>query len=401
VSTSGRRPLHVLVLGHGAERTGPPVYLLRVGRWLQEHGDVRLEVVLLDDGPLLDDLEALGPVTVLPEFRLQGRARYLPALGKRLGGEPLAQRGRALALRGAAKGVAEPDVAWINTAGSVRGLRYLPFRPRRVVTHVHEMSLGLERHLRPEDRALIEQRTDRYLTVSSPVTRHLVERWGVAPDRIGHAAGVVELPPPPASRPVADVRAEVGAGPDDLVVGTAGTVDWRKAPDLFLAHAVELRRLLPGRRVVHVWLGGGESSPVWEAAQEMASAAGLDGDVRFVGEQDDPLTWMRAFDVFVLPSREDAFPLVCLEAASLGVPVVCFATGGIADFVAPDGEPRAGAVVPYADVTALAQATTTLLADPEHRAAVGAVAAARVAERHSVAVGGRHLLEELQAVARG
>ncbi|OWY63397.1 hypothetical protein B7486_53340, partial [cyanobacterium TDX16] len=61
-------PLRVLVLGHGAERTGPPVYLLRVGRWLRDHGDVQLEVVLLDDGPLLEDLRELGPVTVLPEF---------------------------------------------------------------------------------------------------------------------------------------------------------------------------------------------------------------------------------------------------------------------------------------------------------------------------------------------
>jgi glycosyltransferase involved in cell wall biosynthesis len=394
------RPMRVLVLGHGAERTGPPVYLLRVGRWLVDHGNVQLEVVLLDDGPLLHELRELGPVTVLPEFGLTGRVRYLPALGQRLGGDRLAQRGREVALRGAANQVGEPDVVWINTAGSVRALRYLPFRPRRVVTHVHEMSLGLERYLRAEDRALIEERTGRYLTVSSPVTRHLVERWGIDPGRIGHAAGVVELPPPAARRGVGEVRSTVGARPGDLVVGTAGTVDWRKAPDLFLAAAAELRALLPGRRVVHVWIGGGELSPAWEAAHEMAAAAGLGDAVCFVGEQADALDWMRAFDLFVLPSREDAFPLVCLEAASVGVPVVCFDTGGIADFVAPSGEPPAGAVVPYPDVVAFARACARLLDDDAERAAAGELAARRVAERHAVEVGARHLLDELEAVAR-
>jgi glycosyltransferase involved in cell wall biosynthesis len=178
-------------------------------------------------------------------------------------------------------------------------------------------------------------------------------------------------------------------------------VDWRKAPDLFLALAVELRRLVPGRRVVHVWLGGSESSPAWDAAHEMATAAGLAGDVRFVGEQGDPLDWMRAFDLFVLPSREDAFPLVCLEAASLGVPVVCFDTGGIADFVAPPDEAVAGAVVAYPDVTAMGRACADLLLDDGARRAAGRVAATRVAARHSVEVGARALLEELQGTAGG
>lgn len=397
----GDGPLRVLVCGHGAERTGPPVYLLRLAEWFRRHEDeVALEVVLLDGGPLLDDLRSLVPVTVLPEWRIRGRARYLPAIGTRLGSERLAQRGREQALRPLARHLRPPDVVYVNTAGSIRALRYLPFRPRRVVTHVHELSLGLELVLRAEDRALIERVTDRYLAVSSPVRAHLVERWGIDPERIGHAAGVVELPPPAPVRAAAEVRAEVGAGPDDLVVGTAGTVDWRKAPDLFLALARALARRTD-RRVVLVWVGGGPTSPVWEAAHGDRAAAGLDGDVRFVGEQAHPLDWLRALDLFALPSREDAYPLVCLEAATVGVPTVCFATGGIADFVAPAGEPVAGAVVPYPDLGAFADATAALLGDAGSRRRCGEVARARVAAQHSVEVGARGLLDELAAVGAG
>lgn len=388
--------MRVLCCGHGAERTGPPVYLLRLAEWFASCDEVELEVVLLDDGPLLEPLRRVAPVTVLPEWHIPGRARYLPAVGNRLGSPALAQRGRSLAMRPHAKDVGVPDVVWINTAGSVRALRYLPFRPARVVTQVHELSLGLDLHLRAEDRQLIEQVTDRYLVVSSPVRRHLVERWGIAPERIGHAAGVVGAPPP-RGRSEAAVREAIGAGPDDLVVGTAGTVDWRKAPDLYLALARAVARRTQ-RRVVLVWLGGGPSSPVWSTARRDRARAGLDDVVRFVGEQPDPLDWLRTLDLFVLPSREDAYPLVCLEAASVGVPTVCFATGGIADFVAPEGGEPAGAVVPYPDLATMADRVVALLEDPEERAHLGSTAKARVEADHSVDAGARELLRELRSV---
>lgn len=393
------RPLRVLACGHGAERTGPPVYLLRLAEHFASTPDVELSVVLLDDGPLLEPLRTWTPVTVLPEWRIRGRARYLPAVGRKLGSHALEQRGRAAAMRPLARGLAEPDVVWINTAGSVRALRYLPFRPRRVLTQVHELSLGLEVHLRPQDRALIEQVTDRYVVVSSPVRRYLEEQWDVAPERIGTAAGVVGEPAP-ARHATEAVRAEVGAGPDDLVIGTAGTVDWRKAPDLYLALARTLARRV-ARRVVLVWLGGGPSSPVWEAAHDDRARAGLDDVVRFVGEQAEPFDWLRSLDLFVLPSREDAYPLVCLEAASVGVPTVCFETGGITDFVAPPGEPPAGAAVAYPDLGAFADEVAHLLDDPAERRRRGEVARRRVAERHSVAAGARDLVDELRLVARG
>lgn len=390
-------PLRLLVLGHGAERTGPPVYLLRLAEWFHESGTVDLEVVLLDDGPLLEPLRALAPVTVLPEWRLRGRRRYVTSIANRLGSERLAQRGREWALRPLARELRQPDIVYVNTAGSARALRYLPFRPKILVTHVHELSLGLDWYLRDEDRALIEQETTHYLTVSSPVRRHLVERWKIDPARIGHAAGVIDLPPPPQQRSVEEIRAEVGATPDDLVVGTAGTVDWRKAPDLFLALAQGVRRRLD-RRVVFVWLGGGPSSPAWDAAHTDLVRAGLDGCVHFVGEQDAPLDWLAAFDLFVLPSREDAYPLVCLEAASLGIPTVCFATGGISDFVAPEGEAPAGAVVPYPDVGAFADAVSSLLLDEPERRRRGEEARRRVARDHSVEVAGPQLVADLYEV---
>ena len=53
------------------------------------------------------------------------------------------------------------------------------------------------------------------------------------------------------------------------------------------------------------------------------------------------------FDVFALMFREDPFPLVCLEAALLEKPNLCFArAGGASELVESDS----GFVVPYLDL---------------------------------------------------
>ena len=86
--------------------------------------------------------------------------------------------------------------------------------------------------------------------------------------------------------------------------------------------------------------------------------------------------------IFLLSSREDPCPLVALEAANAGLPVVCFAgAGDIPGFV---GE-ECGAVVPYEDVHAAAQAVVRLAGDAELRRNQGAEARKRVVERHSSA----------------
>src|SRR5205814_4023764 len=75
-------------------------------------------------------------------------------------------------------------------------------------------------------------------------------------------------------------------------------------------------------------------------------------NVTFLGVKRDARPYLRAGDVFLLSSREDPFPLVALEAAQCGLPILCFAdSGGMQEFVEGD----AGYVVPAADVEAMAR----------------------------------------------
>lgn len=110
--------------------------------------------------------------------------------------------------------------------------------------------------------------------------------------------------------------------------------------------------------------------------------AGIADRLHLVAASDRPEAWMRAFDVFVLSAREDAYPLACLEAAAAGRPIVCFDAGGMPEFVADD----AGVVVDFPDVGAMAHAVAELGADHERRLRAGSVARARVVERHDTSV---------------
>ena len=72
----------------------------------------------------------------------------------------------------------------MNTAVSVRALRYLPTAPPRIITHVHELDVGLDYHLPVEDRDLIRSVTDRYVAASDAVRRAVETTFGPRPGSV-------------------------------------------------------------------------------------------------------------------------------------------------------------------------------------------------------------------------
>ncbi|MBT7510201.1 MAG: glycosyltransferase family 4 protein [Rhodospirillaceae bacterium] len=82
-------------------------------------------------------------------------------------------------------------------------------------------------------------------------------------------------------------------------------------------------------------------------------------------------------DIFCLPSWEEGFPLVLLQAMASGLPIVASVATGAADIVTDNAE---GFVVPTGDVMRLADALGTLIDDEAGRRRMGKAARTRVAE---------------------
>jgi len=80
----------------------------------------------------------------------------------------------------------------------------------------------------------------------------------------------------------------------------------------------------------------------------------------WVPNRDAPL-YYRAADLYLMPSEEEGFPRVLLEAMAAGCPFVAFDIGGVRDIIAPGQET---CVVPSRNVTAFADACVKAFRTP-------------------------------------
>jgi glycosyltransferase involved in cell wall biosynthesis len=255
-----------------------------------------------------------------------------------------------------------PDVVHANTLYTLPEAALARALGLPVLFHVHEM-------LPPKGR-LVPRAVAALGIEPAAVSRASAQAFaaGRLRPRVVHESAVVPARPRPPRRPG-----------DPLVIGTVGWVCERKGTDLFLDVA---RRVRAQRPEVEVRLVGPTTpdSPDHRWARARVAEALADG-VRYLPRA-DVAGQLREWDVFVLCSRYDPFPLVVLEAMAHGVPVVATRVDGIAEQVTPD----CGLLADPEDAAALAAHVMTLLGDPARRAAMGAAGRERViahfTERH-------------------
>ena len=178
-----------------------------------------------------------------------------------------------------------------------------------------------------------------------------------------------------------EVRRELGAGPGDLLVGTAGRIHPRKDVATFLrACALVARERADARFVV----AGSAEAPV-EAAyatemRDLAGSLGIADRLVWAGARRDMPRVLKALDLFVLCSRHEGFGRVVAEGMAAGVPMVLTREGALPE-VAAGGR-------------------AALLADPEspgHFARQISTALAEQSVRRALAAAGREHASGLSA----
>lgn len=211
----------------------------------------------------------------------------------------------------------------------------------------------------------------RVVTVSDYVRRSLI-RQGVAGSKVVAVATGVDLDRFHPERVTGDLRKEIGLGDDRLVIGTVAILRVKKGHQVLLDAAAEILSALPG--AVFVFAGNG---PQRRNIAERVERLGIADRVHLLGLRDDVPTVLKAFDVFVLPTLEEALGTSFLEAMAMGKPVIGTKVGGVPEVVR-DGVN--GFLVPPRDPRALARATTRLLSDMQAAREMGRAGRA-IAER--------------------
>jgi glycosyltransferase involved in cell wall biosynthesis len=195
---------------------------------------------------------------------------------------------------------------------------------------------------------------NRVVTTGVAIRNMLIETLDLDPDRVVSIPTGVDL-----SRfhpgDQAEARARIGLSGTAPIIGIAATLrSWKG--HRFLITAMADPRLAAARLVI---VGDG---PQDTALRAQVAAAGLDDRVHFAGGQDDVAPWMRAFDIFALPSTgNEGVPQALAQAMACGLPVVTTPVGSISELVR-DGE--TGLLVPPGDAGALADGIVRILNDP-------------------------------------
>jgi glycosyltransferase involved in cell wall biosynthesis len=139
------------------------------------------------------------------------------------------------------------------------------------------------------------------------------------------------------------------------------TVFWRKGHDVFIQVARYIKENHTETQIQFVWVG--KISPAEQViVHEDLLKLGLVDSVHFVGQQENPHPYFEDFDLFLMTSREDPFPLVCIEVGMMGKPIVCFDKAtGTQEVIEKGG----GRVVPYLNVEKMAAAVVDYYEDRE------------------------------------
>jgi glycosyltransferase involved in cell wall biosynthesis len=148
-----------------------------------------------------------------------------------------------------------------------------------------------------------------------------------------------------------------------------------KCHDVLIDAAVHVLRRFPDACFEIV--GGG---PELEPLVGRAAARGVLHAFTFLGHRDDVPARLADADIFVLPSRSEAFPNAVLEAMATGLPIVTTGVGGMLELV-DDG--RTGLLVPSGEPLALADRVCRLMADGTLASRLGHAAREEALARYS------------------
>lgn len=363
-----RRP-RVLVLGHDAARAGAQIVLLTMLQEWHALGHCDFQLILLGDGVLRTEFEVVCPMIVISDYATEALQKAaLDAFCSE-----------------------SPDVILANTVVVGPFLQKLKNLGAPIVAYIHELQKSIERWAPgPIMRATVEN-SDHFIAVSDTVADNLHRAHRISPDKISSINEYITTSHCVSLERLQILRAELGIQPYDKIVFGCGTMDWRKGPDLFAKAALEVLQKIPEARFF--WIGSDMGDEYSASAHRLAT----DARIRFLGERGNPRDYLALGHVFFLSSREDPFPLVALEAADAGLPVVCFANaGGMPEFVGN----KCGRTVPFENTQAAAAALVEFLSQETLRQKCGIIAQKNVRTKHDAAVGSASVFSTLEGVIK-
>ena len=229
----------------------------------------------------------------------------------------------------------------------------------------------------------------RVVTTGERLREQVIAETGIDPRRaISVPTGIDLAVFHPGDRRIA--RAAVGLDLDAPIVGIVATLRSWKGHRYLMQAVAAMRRT----DVELVIVGDG---PQRDALEELGATLGIQGQVRFTGNQALVAPWLQSFDVFCLPSyANEGVPQALMQAMACALPVVTTAVGSINEIVTHGDT---GIIVPAQNDMRLRVEISNLLDDRARRAALGSRAHAEAHARFGEALMVERMIEVFAGAA--
>jgi glycosyltransferase involved in cell wall biosynthesis len=199
-----------------------------------------------------------------------------------------------------------------------------------------------------------------------------ISTHGIPPSHIRIIRNGVTIPEPVTGPARAAVRASLGIGDEDIVIGSVASYTPLKRLDLLVDSFGRLARSDPRLRLELI--GEGRLRPALEA---QIAASGIADRICLHGFEPAPERLYAAFDILAMSSDREGLPNALLEGSAAGCPIVTTAAGGAPEIVVDE---ETGLIVPVGDGEALSRALARLIDDADLRRRFGESARLRTTE---------------------
>lgn len=325
----------ILFISHDASLTGAPIFLFHLIKWIKQNTDLQFRIVLRNGGELVEDFSELGETHLLNSSQFDKKI---------IDGITLVYS----------------NTITNGTFIKENGLDIFP-----IITHAHELNTVLEIFI-DDGLEEIKRQTDSFIACSTPVKNNLINNYGIPKEQINLVYEAIpsnEIINKVSKFKKEDLKRQMGIDVNDFVIIGGGTATERKGIDLFMQVAADYKRNYYSEiKCKFLWLGKlpNDDRKIWYEYDK--DHLGIDDIFTFIGQHKNPEVFLFVSDIFCLTSREDPFPLIMLEAAALGKPVLGFEnSGGVTEFC----ERGTGYVVPYLNSAEMSKKIFIILQNSE------------------------------------
>jgi glycosyltransferase involved in cell wall biosynthesis len=343
----------ILIITHEASRTGAPLVMLHFLKWLKVNKpEIMVDVLALKGGALESDFKVncneyynyqyfIKPNKislfnrVLLKFKLVEKVDNEVKFIKKICQKKynLIYANTIVALPIATRLVSES-------------------KSSKLIAHVHELNAIIRAGL-PSFKSLSKS-INQFIAPSQLVKKNLIDNWSIS-------ANIIDVVYECANIEVSNTSDLNRKKEAVFTVGASGTVHWRKGHDVFLQLARYINSNYPDYNINFEWVGRiPENEKI--ILEEDLNKLDLKERIVFTREVENPSKYFSNFDVFVMTSREDPFPLVCIEVGMLGKPIISFDKAvGTNEILKEAG----GYIVPYLNIELMSEKIIDYYNNPE------------------------------------